>query len=97
MARELQETFHGYNRPSVWVAVGGREYRGEIRASATDADSATNRGCVWWAQCNVHYATGETRIEWHPVDRVRLDLDRLASLEFVRFRPVDTGGQPESD
>jgi hypothetical protein len=88
MAREITETFFGYDQPDVWIEVDGTEYRGEIRAKATDGDPVTNRDCVWWAQCLVRYAPGDNRIEWHPADRVRLDVDALDGLDFVRTRPA---------
>ena len=88
MTRRITETFFGYDQPNVWIEVDGVEYRGEIRAKATDGDPDTNRGCVWWAQCNVRYAPGDNRIEWHPAHHVRIDADDLAGLDFVRSRPA---------
>lgn len=88
MAREITETYFGYDQPDVWVEVDGIEYRGEIRAKATDGDPTTNQGCVWWAYCNVRYAPSDNRLEWHPADRVRLDVDGPTGLDFVRSRPV---------
>jgi hypothetical protein len=59
-----------------------------MRAKATDGDPDTNRGCVWWAHCLVRYAPGDNRLEWHPADHVRLDVDALTGLDFVRTRPA---------
>ena len=42
MVRQITETFFGFDQPDVWVA--GVEYRGEIRAEATDGDRDTTRG-----------------------------------------------------
>jgi hypothetical protein len=88
MARQITETYFGYDQPDVWIEVDGTEYRGEMRAKATDGDLDTNRGCVWWAHCLVRYAPGDNRLEWHPADRVRLDVDQFDSLDFVRSRTV---------
>lgn len=82
----MQETFHGFDQPDVWVEVEGTEYHGEIRATAWDEDSGTNEDSPWWAMCNVHYGPGDTRIEWHPATRVRrvADLDDEAGRVFSR-------------
>ena len=34
------------------------------------------------------YAPADNRIEWHPADRVRIDVDKLEGLDFVRSPPV---------
>lgn len=89
MARQITETYFGYDQPDVWIEVDGTEYRGELRAKATDGNPDTNQGCLWWAFCLVRYAPGDNRIEWHPADRVRLDVEGLTGLGFVGTRAVD--------
>lgn len=42
MAREITQTFFGYDQPDVWVEVDGTEYRGQMRAKATDGDPTTH-------------------------------------------------------
>lgn len=67
--RTVVRTYHGHDRPDVFVTIDGDEYRGELRAWSVDGEG------TWWAHVEWSERPGSRRLGIFHETQVRLDGD----------------------